>query len=148
MKHFAFLCLCLVLASCGVKDPVKEGSGAQPLGSDPTLVPGLLVSVNKQYLARPSQLHFVSDPQINRVTYRFMQSDLRALPADTAFVVRYAMPEMPAMPVTAAVVQVLPDGDLQVDYEISMGGLWEFYIDLYVAGTLKDTFKYLDRVPE
>ena len=137
----------LVLIGCGVKDrPTVKATPPAPLsgGNLPTEV---LATKDKKFFVRPS----TRDVQVGEISILYklatQELDLPSAP-DYSFQVRYWMPTMPEMPVTPAKVEMLAPGQVRVTYDISMGGLWEFTLEVLKSGVAVDSLTYSYDVPE
>lgn len=136
----------LLLVGCGVKE---RGPGVTPPApvSTGNLPAGIVLTANKKFLVHPSN----GDLKVGKMTvvYNVTTTALEPLGTlDYSYDVKYLMPDMPTMPVTPAEIRVLGAGQVSVTYDINMGGLWKFDVNVLKAGAVVDTLSYSFNVPD
>lgn len=131
---------------CGVKDRPSTNDTFSPVASG-NLPTGVWTTQEKKFLIHPSKPGFAIGEQT--VVYKIMTSsmDLVSTP-DYSLQLKYGMPAMPQMPVTPAKIEFSKPGEIQVGYDISMGGDWEFILSIFKNGVEVDKLIYSFNVPD
>lgn len=147
MQRSAILLILLfVISNCGVK-PKSTAITQQPLTGNGNLPENVYYTNSKKFLIHRTGELFKVGPATT--SYRVTTTSLENLRNDkNSYRISYWMPEMPEMPVTPAKVTMKNGSDVEVVYDISMEGLWEFILEIRSDNTILDSYSYRMTVKE
>ncbi len=138
-------CLSMIIG-CGVRDRAPTNGIVSPVASG-NLPAGVWTTKEKKFLVRPSTAGFGVGEQT--VVYKIVTSQIDVVTSsDFSIEVKYGMPAMPQMPVTPVKIDFTKPGEIQVVYDISMGGDWECNILFLKNGAEIDRLTYSFNVPD